>query len=193
MNDFVPDKKNALELLKKYNKSESLIRHGLTVAAIMKHFAMLFNEDNPEMWEVVGLLHDIDYEMYPDEHCKKAKEILEKENYPEKYIHAIQSHGYGICCDVKPELKMEKVLYTVDELSGLINAAAIVRPSKSILDMTVKSVKKKWKQKSFAAGVNRDVILKGAEMLGMDLNEIIQETINGMKEDAEEIGLKGNL
>ncbi|HCW03940.1 MAG TPA: hydrolase [Clostridium sp.] len=158
----------------------------------MRHFAELYKED-PDKWGIIGLVHDIDYEMYPDQHCIKAREILEKENWPEEYIRAVQSHGYGICIDVEPISNLEKVLYTIDELTGLITAACLMRPSKSILDLEVKSVKKKWKQKSFAAGVNREVIAQGAERLGMDLNDVIKETINGMKKAAEEIGLKGNL
>ena len=158
----------------------------------MRHFAALFGEDE-EKWGIVGLIHDLDYERYPDQHCLKVKEILTAEGWPEDYIHAVQSHGWGICCDVEPVERMEKVLYTIDELTGLITAAALVRPSKSLLDLEVKSVKKKWKDKAFAAGVNRQVIQKGAELLGMELDEIIKETIAGMREVAAEIGLQGNL
>lgn len=192
MEKTVPTREEAFELFKKYNKSESLIHHGLAVEAVMGHFAELFNED-VEKWRVIGLVHDLDYEMYPDEHCKKTSEILHGENWPEDYIHAIMSHGWKLCCDVEPTEKMEKVLYTIDELTGLINAAALMRPSKSILDMEVKSVKKKYKQKSFAAGVNRDVIEEGLKMLGMELDEVIAETIKGMQSAAEEIGLKGEI
>lgn len=187
-----PTREEAFELLKKYNKSESLIHHALAVEAVMRHFAGLFNED-VEKWRIIGLAHDLDYEMYPEEHCKKTAEILQEENWPEDYIHAIVSHGWKLCCDVEPIEKMEKVLYTIDELTGLINATALMRPSKSILDMEVKSVKKKWKQKGFAAGVNRDVIEEGIAMLGMDQDEVIAETIKGMQSAAEEIGLKGEL
>jgi len=137
------------------------------------------------------LIHDLDYERYPEEHCIKVRELLEAEGWPEEYIHAVQSHGWGICTDVEPVHRMEKVLYAIDELTGLIAAAALVRPSKSVLDLEVKSVKKKWKDKSFAAGVNREIIQKGVELLGMELNQVIQETINGMRQVAEEIGLKG--
>jgi len=175
----VPTREEALELLKKYNKSESLINHALAVEAVMRHFAELFEED-VEKWGIIGLVHDLDYEMYPNKHCKKTKEILEEENWPEDYIRAIMSHGWEICTDVEPIEKMEKVLYTIDELTGLINATALMRPT-GISDMKVKSVKKKWKDKSFAAGVNREIIEKGTEMLGMDLNEVIAETIEGMK------------
>lgn len=188
-----PTRTDAYELLKRYNKSESLITHGLAVEATMRHFAELLGEEDKEKWGIIGLIHDVDYEMYPEEHCKKAREILEENNYPEEYIHAVQSHGFGLCVDVEPVERMEKVLYTIDELTGLITAAALLRPSKSVLDLELKSVKKKWKQKSFAAGVNREVIENGAKMLNMDLDTIIAETIKGMQAVAEEIGLKGNL
>jgi predicted hydrolase (HD superfamily) len=146
-----------------------------------------------EKWSIIGLLHDIDYEMYPEQHCIKAGEILRERNWPEDYIHAIQSHGYGICIDVEPIEKMEKVLYTIDELTGLIAATALMRPSKSILDTEVKSIKKKWKSKGFAAGVNRELIEGGAKMLGMEIDAVIEETLKGMQKEAEAIGLKGNL
>ncbi len=185
-------REEALRLFKEYNQEESLFKHALAVEAVMRHFAALFNED-VEKWGIIGLIHDLDYERYPEQHCKKVKMILEAEGWPAEYIHAVQSHGWGICSDVEPVHRMEKVLYTIDELTGLIAAAALVRPSKSILDLEVKSVKKKWKDKAFAAGVNREVITKGAEILGMELDQLIQETINGMRTVAEEIGLKGNL
>jgi putative nucleotidyltransferase with HDIG domain len=192
MTQEIHKRQQALELLKDYNKSDSLIKHALSVEAVMRHFAQINNEDI-EKWGIIGLLHDIDYEMYPKEHCTKAREILQKAGYGEEYIHAIQSHGYGLCIDVEPIEKMEKVLYTIDELTGLITATALMRPSKSILDMEVKSVKKKWKQKSFAAGVNREVIKNGAEKLGLDINTIISETLKGMQSVAGEIGLKGEV
>ena len=193
MEKVVPSREEAFELLKEYNKSDSLIRHALTVESVMLHFAELFGEEDKEKWGIVGLTHDLDYEMYPDEHCKKVREILVERNWPEDYIHAIESHGWKLCSDVEPIERMEKVLYTIDELTGLITAAALMRPSKSILDMEVKSVKKKWKDKRFAAGVNREVIAEGTEMLGMELDKVIEETIKGMKDVAESIGLKGNL
>jgi len=182
----------ALDLLKKYNESESHIKHALSVEAVMLHFARILNEPDVEKWGIIGLLHDIDYERYPEEHCKKAPELLNG-YIPEDWIRSIISHGWGICSDVEPVEQMEKVLYTVDELTGLITACVLLRPSKSVLDLTVNSVKKKWKQKSFAAGVNREVIEKGAEMLNMELDFIIGETIKGMKNVAEEIGLLGNI
>lgn len=190
---YVPTRKDAWELLNKYNKDKSLIRHALAVEAVMRHFAEVLEEPDVEKWSIIGLAHDIDYEMYPDEHCQKAPEILREHNWPEDYIRAIVSHGWGICSDIEPVERMEKVLYTIDELTGLIFATALMRPSKSILDLKPKSVKKKWKQKSFAAGVNREVVAKGAEMLDLDLNFIVAETIKGMQQVAEEIGLKGNL
>ncbi len=188
----IPTREEALNLLQKHVTSDALIKHALAVEAVMAHFAEKFGED-VEKWRVIGLVHDLDYEKYPDEHCHKTREMLEAEDWPEEYIRAIQSHGYGICTDVEPLEKMEKVLYTIDELTGLINATVLLRPSRSILDLTPKSVKKKWKQKGFAAGVNREIIDKGLQMLGMERDEIIAETIKGMQKVAEEIGLKGNL
>ena len=193
MVEKIPTREEAYELLKKYNKNESLIRHALAVEAVMLHFAELFNEEDKEKWGIIGLVHDLDYEMYPEEHCKKTREILIEENWPEDYIRAIESHGWKICSDVKPLETMEKVLYATDELTGLITATALMRPSKSILDLKVKSLKKKWKSKGFAAGVNREVIAEGAEMLDMDLNKVMEETIKGMQKVADAIGLKGNL
>lgn len=193
MNTVLPNREQAYELLIKYNKSESLIKHALTVEAVMLQFAEILGEADKEKWGIVGLVHDIDYEMYPEQHCIKAREILTEHNWPEDYIHAVESHGWGICCNVEPSVLMEKVLFTIDELTGLIAATALMRPSKSILDMELKSVKKKWKQKGFAAGVNREIIEQGAEILGMELDYIMEETIKGMQKAAEKIGLKGDL
>ncbi len=184
-------REEALELFKKYNSNESLMKHALSVEAVMGHFAELYGEEDLEKWSIIGLLHDIDYEMYPEEHCKKAEEILKEHNYPEDYIHGVVCHGFGICSDVEPVHTMEKVLYTIDELTGLITATVYLRPSKSIMDLEVKSVKKKWKQKSFAAGVDRSLIEKGAEMLGMSLDDVINETIKAMQKVSESIGLAG--
>jgi len=192
MSTIKPSREEAFNLLKEYNKDESLIKHALAVEAVMRHFAELLGED-VEKWGVIGLVHDLDYEKYPDQHCKKVREILTERNWPEEYIRAIQSHGWKLCSDVEPVETMEKVLYTIDELTGLITATALMRPSKSILDTEVKSVKKKWKQKSFAAGVNREVIQEGADMLGMELDKVIEETLKGMQKVAELIGLKGNI
>ncbi|PKM86185.1 MAG: hydrolase [Firmicutes bacterium HGW-Firmicutes-12] len=180
----------AYELLCKYNDVPALIYHALAVEGVMRHFAHLLGEDE-EKWGNIGLIHDIDYQMFPDQHCIKAREILNDHGVDDEYIHAIMSHGFGICCDIEPKHVMEKVLFTVDELTGLINACAIMRPSKSVLDLELKSVKKKYKDHRFAAGVNRDVIEKGSIMLNMDLDYIIVETISGMREVAEAINLKG--
>jgi putative nucleotidyltransferase with HDIG domain len=187
-----PDRAEAFELLTRYNKSESLIKHALAVEAVMRHFAEMSNEDI-EKWGIIGLVHDIDYEMYPEQHCIKAQEILEEQGWPEEYVHAVISHGYGICSEVKPSEKMEQVLFTIDELTGLITATVYMRPSKSILDLEVKSVKKKWKQKSFAAGVNREVIEAGAETIPMNIDEVIDQTIKGMQSAAAALDLKGDI
>ena len=191
MQEKVPGREEAYRLLTEYNKSDSLIKHALAVEAVMRHFAALFGED-PEKWGVIGLVHDLDYEMYPGEHCLKTEEILKDRGWPPDYIRAVLSHGWKLCTDVKPEEKMEIVLYTIDELTGLVAATALMRPSKSIFEMQAKSVMKKWKQKCFAAGVNRDIIAEGAELLGLELPVIIEETIKGMKGVAEAIGLAGN-
>jgi putative nucleotidyltransferase with HDIG domain len=193
MEKIIPNRKIALELFEEFNKNEGLVKHALSVEAVMLHFAHLFNEADKEKWGVVGLIHDLDYEKFPEEHCKKAREILEDRNWPEDYIHAVESHGWKLCVNVEPIEKMEKVLYTIDELTGLITATVLMRPSRSILDLEVKSVKKKWKAKGFAAGVNREVIEEGAGMLGLDVDYIIDETIKGMQKAAEEIGLKGEI
>ena len=193
MENKKPTRQEALELFKRYNKSESLLKHALSVEATMIHFAELFEEEDIEKWSIVGLIHDLDYEMYPEEHCTKTKEILTEEGYPEDYIRAVVSHGYEICSDVEPVEDMEKVLYAIDELTGLITAVALLRPSKSLLDLEPKSVKKKWKDKAFAAGVDRTIIQKGIDMLGMERDDVIKETILAMRKVAEEIDLKGNL
>ena len=191
MNMTKPDREQAWELLTRYNQKESLIAHAITVEAVMRHFARRFGED-PDTWGVIGLIHDLDYERYPDRHCHKTKEILESEGWPEAYVRAVISHGYGIVNDVKPVTLMEKTLFTIDELTGLVAAAALVRPSKSIVDMKPKSVMKKWKDKRFAAGVNREVIETGCQWLNMELSEVVAETINGMRPVAAETGLAGN-
>ena len=192
MSDNVPTRAEALELLKKYNKSESLIKHALAVEGVMRYFARQRGEDE-EKWGTIGLIHDLDYEQFPDQHCKKTEEILRQNSWPEEYIRAVVSHGWGICSDVKPESELEKILYTIDELTGLVVTTALVRPSKSVMDIKTKSVKKKWKDKRFAAGVDRSIIEKGAEMLGIELPDLINDTIMGMREVAEDIGLKGNI
>ena len=174
-------------LFRKYNKSESLYHHALSVEAVMKEAATRFGED-PEYWGIVGFLHDIDWEMFPEEHCHKAPELLKEIDAPEEMVHAICSHGYGLVSDVEPTLLMEKMLYTVDELTGLITATALMRPEK-MKGISVKSIKKKWKDRSFAAGVNRAVIENGCGMLGMETADIIQLAIDGMTHVAPEIGL----
>lgn len=173
-------REEALLLLEEYNDSPSLRRHAFAVESVMRHFAEKNGED-PDYWAVVGLLHDLDYEKYPEEHCVKTREILEDKGYEEDIIRAIESHGYGICTEVEPERTMEKVLYTIDELTGLIYASVLMRPDRSITNLELKSIKKKFKTQSFAQGVNREVIKSGAAMLGMNLDEIMMETIEGMR------------
>lgn len=180
------DREEAIKLLKKYNKEEFHIRHALTVEQIMKYFAKKYNE-NEEFWGLAGLLHDIDYEKYPEEHCKKAPELLKEINANDELIHAICSHGYGICSDIEPEHQMEKILFAIDELSGLIWAAAKMRPSQSTKDMELKSLKKKYKDKKFAAGCSREIIDKGANTLGWELDELLQNTLEAMQEMEDEI------
>ena len=192
MSPKVPTREEALKLLTEYNKNESLIKHALAVEGVMRYVARKRGEDE-EKWGIIGLVHDLDYEQFPDEHCRKSDEILRTHDWPEEYIHAVVSHGWGICSDVEPETDMEKVLYAIDELTGLVVTTALVRPSKSVMDLMAKSVKKKWKDKRFAAGVDRSIIEKGAERLGVDLTELITDTIMGMREVAEEIGLKGTV
>jgi len=191
MAEAKPTREQAFSLLKEYNKNEGLIKHALAVEAVMRYAARKRGQDE-EKWGVIGLVHDLDYEQFPQQHCKKTEEILRSHNWPDDHIRAVLSHGWGICTDVEPQSELEKVLYAIDELVGLIVATALVRPSKSVMDMTPKSVKKKWKDKSFAAGVNRDVIEKGAEMLGVELGELIEDAIMGMRQVADEISLRGN-
>jgi putative nucleotidyltransferase with HDIG domain len=191
MAENIPTREEAFSLLRKYNQTESLIKHALAVEGVMRYMARKRNEDE-EKWGVIGLIHDLDYEQFPDQHCKKTEEILRQNNWPAEYIRAVVSHGWGICVDVKPETELEKVLYAIDELTGLVVTTALVRPSKSVMDVKTKSVKKKWKDKRFAAGVDRSIIEKGAAMLGVEIPELITDTIAGMQDVAEEIGLKGN-
>ena len=182
------NREEALELLKEYNKDSFHIRHALTVEGVMRYFAEELGYGNEkEFWGQVGLLHDLDFELYPEEHCIKVQEIMKEKNIDEKIIHAVVSHGYGITVDVKPEHEMEKVLYATDELTGLIGAAALMRPSKSVQDMELKSVKKKFKTPSFAAGCSREVIFKGAEMLGWELDDLMNKTILAMRTCEEDI------
>jgi predicted hydrolase (HD superfamily) len=190
MNSNIPTREEAFNLLKIYNKNENLIKHALAVEGVMRYFARK-REGNEEKWGIIGLIHDLDYEQFPEEHCRKTEEILKENNWPQEYIRAVVSHGWGICSDVEPKTELEKVLYTIDELTGLVVTTALVRPSKSVMDLKANSVKKKWKDKRFAAGVDRSIIDKGAQMLGMERTELITDTIMGMREVAEEIGLKG--
>lgn len=191
MADAEPNREQAFSLLKEYNKNDNLIKHAQAVEGVMRYCARKLGGDE-EKWGVIGLVHDLDYEQFPEKHCHKTEEILKSRDWPAEYIRAVVSHGWGICTDVEPQNNLEKVLYAIDELTGLVAATALVRPSKSIMDVKVKSVKKKWKDKAFAAGVSREVIAKGAEMLGIEVSELIADTIMGMREVAEEIGLKGN-
>ncbi len=188
MQKNIPTREEALGLLKKYNQSEGLLKHAFAVEGVMRHFAGIYGEDE-EKWGIIGLIHDLDYEKYPEQHCTMTKKILEDEKWPDDYIRAVLSHGWGICSDVEPVHIMEKVLFTIDELTGLVTASVLVRPSHSIMDLEVSSVKKKWKMKAFAAGANREVIENGAVMMGKDLDFVIRETIDGMKKVAGEIGL----
>lgn len=183
------NREEAWELLNKYNKEKFHLQHALTLEAVMRYFAEnLGYKDQAEYWATVGLLHDIDFEMYPEEHCKRAPELLA--GFDTDFIHAVCSHAYGSCSDVEPTLEMEKVLFAVDELTGLIWAGALMRPSKSIQDMELKSVKKKYKDKHFAAGCSREVIAKGAEMLGWDLDKLLGETLEAMRASEMEINEK---
>ena len=180
------ERKEALELLRKYNKEPFHILHGLTVEGTMRYFAREKGEDE-EYWGTIGLLHDVDFEMYPEEHCKKCVDILKENNLPEDMINSICSHAYGSCSDVEPVKYMEKVLFATDELTGLIGAAIKMRPSKSTKDLEVSSLKKKFKDKKFAAGCSRDVIKQGAEMLGWELDELLEKTILAMRDCEDSI------
>jgi len=188
MHKHTPTYDEALSLLKEFNKSESLLKHAYSVEGVMRYMARKMGEDE-EKWGIIGLMHDLDYERFPEQHCKKSQEILEEQGWPEEYIRAIISHGWSICNDVEPQTEMEKVLYAIDELTGLITAVAIIRPSKSVADLEAKSVMKKWKDKSFAAGVNRSVIEKGTAMLGVDLGDLVTDVIMGMRTVAGRVGL----
>jgi len=191
MNQTIPDRKSALMLLKKYNKSDSLLKHALAVEGVMRHMARKYGEDE-EKWGIIGLIHDLDYEMFPDQHCTMTKKILDENNWPADYIRAVLCHGWGLVTDVEPISLLEKTIFAVDELTGLVVTSALVRPSKSVLDMEARSVKKKWNDRRFAAGVDRSVIEKGAAMLGINLEELITDCIMGMREVAGDIGLTGS-
>lgn len=181
-------REQALELLQKYNKEEFHLLHALTVEGVMRYYAReLGYTEEEEFWGLCGLLHDVDFEKYPEEHCKKAPELLKEIDAEEELIHAVCSHGYGICVDVEPVHEMEKVLFAADELTGLIGAAARMRPSKSVMDMEVSSLKKKYKDKRFAAGCSREIISQGAERLGWDLTRLLEQTILGMRSCEESV------
>lgn len=186
-----PTRETAFTLFKTFNKTESLLRHALSVEGVMRYMAKKYGEDE-DKWGIIGLIHDLDYEMYPDQHCRMTEKILKENNWPEEYIRAVMSHGWELATDVKPVTLLEKTIYAVDELTGLVATSALVRPSRSVLDMEARSVKKKWNDKKFAAGVDRSVIEKGAEMLGVSLDDLITDCIMGMRTVANEIGLAGH-
>lgn len=192
MSTNLPTRESAIELFRKYNKSESLYKHALAVEGVMRYIARKAGED-VEKWGIIGLIHDLDYEMYPEQHCIMTKKILEENNWPAEYVRAVLSHGWGLVTDVEPQSRLEKTIFAIDELTGLVVTSALVRPSKSVLDMEAKSVKNKWKDKRFAAGVDRSVIEKGAAMLGLSLDDLIKDCIMGMREVADSIGLKGTI
>jgi len=188
----VPTRDDAYALLMEFNKNERLIKHALAVEAVMRHMARKLGHD-VEAWGAIGLVHDLDYEQFPEQHCAKTEEILRERGWPDEAIHAVVSHGWGLCTDVEPTHEMEKVLYAIDELTGLVTAVALVRPSKSLMDLKVKSVTKKWKDKAFAAGADREIIQKGIDMLGIERSELIDDVIEAMKGVAAELGLDGTV
>ena len=191
MTDKTPGREEAFALLQEFNAQPGLIKHALAVEGVMRYMAKQRGQDQ-ELWGVVGLLHDLDYEQFPEQHCHKSAEILRSRDWPELIVRAVLSHGWNICTDIEPLSEMEKVLYAVDELTGLVATTALVRPSKSVHDVKVKSVKKKWKDKAFAAGVSREIIQQGAQLLNMELSDLIEQTITGMRDVASEIGLQGD-
>ena len=188
MAEMIPTRDEALDLFLKYNKSESLLKHALSVEGVMRYMAKKAGEDE-DKWGIIGLVHDLDYEMYPEQHCKMTEKILIENSWPEEYIRAVLSHGWGLASDVEPRTLLEKTIYAIDELTGLVATSALVRPSKSVMDMEARSVKKKWNDKKFAAGVDRSVIERGATMLGVNLDDLITDCIMGMRTVAREIGL----
>jgi predicted hydrolase (HD superfamily) len=190
MHTLFPNRDDAFILFKKYNNSESLLKHALSVEAVMRYMARKAGEDEVK-WGIIGLIHDLDYEMYPEQHCIMTEKILKENNWPDEYIRAVLSHGWGLATDVEPVSLLEKTIYAIDELTGLVATSALVRPSKSVMDMEARSVKKKWGDKKFAAGVDRSVIEKGAAMLGVSIDDLITDCIMGMREVAHNIGLQG--
>lgn len=188
MQEMMKSRDEVIADLREYNQDPFHLRHALTVGAVMSNLAKkLGYENEAKFWEQAGILHDIDFEKFPEQHCQKAREILQEKGYSDELIHAVLSHGYGSCSDVKPEKEMEKVLFAVDELTGLIWSASLVRPSKSTKDMDVKSVKKKFKDKSFAAGCDRPTISRGAEQLGWELSELFEKTLTAMPETEDAV------
>ncbi len=188
MSEHVPTYEEARSLLKEFVRSDSLLKHSYAVEGVMRYMARKMGEDENK-WAIIGLVHDLDYEQFPEQHCSKAQEILREKGWPEEFVRAVASHGWVICNNIEPQTNLEKVLYATEELTGLITAVAIIRPSRSVRDLEVKSVMKKWKDKSFAAGVNRPVIEKGVAMLGVELTDLINDVIMGMREVSERIGL----
>ncbi len=188
MQEYTPTYEEALALFQEFNQSESLLKHAYSVEGVMRYIARKMGE-NEEEWGIAGLVHDLDYESYPEQHCHKSREILVERGWPEKYIRAVVSHGWGICSDVEPKTTMEKTLYAIDELTGLVTAVALIRPSRSVADLEAKSVMKKWKDKAFAAGVNRSVIEQGTAMLEVELRDLVTDVIMGMRQVADKIGL----
>lgn len=186
--DYIPTRDDAWNLLNEYNSNDSLLKHALAVEAAMRYQARKHGEDE-DVWGVIGLIHDLDYERYPDRHCEVTREVLEERQWPADYIRAALSHGWGICTDLEPQTLLEKTLYAVDELTGFVTACALVRPSRSVNDLEVKSVRKKWKAKQFAAGVDRELVERGAAMLGVELNDLMQDVILAMREVSDELGL----
>ncbi|MBW2454427.1 MAG: hydrolase [Deltaproteobacteria bacterium] len=190
MAEATPSRDDAWKLLNEYNQTERALKHALAVEGVMRFMARKHGEDE-DLWGIIGLVHDLDFERYPDEHCTQTKRILEEHGWPAETIRAVVSHGWLLCSDVEPQSLLEKTLYAIDELTGLVAATALVRPSKSVNDLKTKSVKKKWKEKRFAAGVDRSVIERGAEMLGVEIADLINDVIAAMREVAGEIGLAG--
>ena len=188
----IPTREQAFALLKKYNQSESHLKHALAVEGVMRYMARKAGEDE-DKWGIIGLIHDLDWEMYPDQHCRMTEKILAENDWPADYIRAVMSHGWGLVTEVEPVSLLVKTIFAVDELTGLVATSALVRPSKSVMDMEPRSVRKTWNDKRFAAGVDRSVIENGAAMLGVTIDELIGDCIMGMREVAEEIGLKGTI
>jgi len=188
MSEHVPTYDEARSLLNEFVKSDSLLKHSYAVEGVMRYMARKMGEDENK-WAIIGLVHDLDYEAFPEQHCLKAQEILREKGWPEEFVRAVASHGWVMCNDIEPQTNLEKVLYATEELTGLITAVAIIRPSRSVGDLEVKSVMKKWKDKSFAAGVNRSVIERGVAMMGVELTDLINDVIMGMREVSDRIGL----